>query len=246
MAFFRQKAGLTQEELGKRLGGWTKIAVSAAERGWDGKRIRKFDADEILAIASVLGVPAVALLLPPADAGTAVEYSFEAGSIPVPPVDTGALIAHVLPQYTESESPTMRAFRDRVMALGASERFFQSADVVLREVAMEVLLRARHEADEILRGTRVRAEEITSGARVRAEDLERDLQMRWRQTMGDLPEQREQLERRIDDLRAFERAYRSRLLAYLEAQVRDLKAGVGTAYESTLDDLLRNELENDT
>jgi hypothetical protein len=37
--------------------GWAKVAVSAAERSWDGKRVRKFDADEIVAIATVLGVP---------------------------------------------------------------------------------------------------------------------------------------------------------------------------------------------
>jgi hypothetical protein len=38
---------------------------------------------------------------------------------------------------------------------------------------------------------------------------------------------REELERRVDDLRAFEREYRSRLKAYLEGQLRDLEAGVG-------------------
>jgi hypothetical protein len=38
-------------------------------------------------------------------------------------------------------------------------------------------------------------------------------------------QQREELERRVDDLRAFEREYRSRLKAYLEGQMRDLEAG---------------------
>jgi hypothetical protein len=44
--------------------------------------------------------------------------------------------------------------------------------------------------------------------------------------MGSLVQQREELERRVDDLRAFEREYRSRLKAYLEGQLRDLEAGV--------------------
>ena len=35
----------------------------------------------------------------------------------------------------------------------------------------------------------------------------------------------EELERRVDDLRAFEHEYRSRLKAYLEGQLRDLEAG---------------------
>jgi hypothetical protein len=44
--------------------------------------------------------------------------------------------------------------------------------------------------------------------------------------MGSLVTSREELERRVDDLRAFEREYRSRLKAYLEGQLRDLEAGV--------------------
>jgi hypothetical protein len=44
--------------------------------------------------------------------------------------------------------------------------------------------------------------------------------------MGSLVQTREELERRVDDLRAFEREYRSRLKAYLEGQLRDLEAGV--------------------
>jgi hypothetical protein len=44
--------------------------------------------------------------------------------------------------------------------------------------------------------------------------------------MGSLVQSREELERRVDDLRAFEREYRSRLKAYLEGQLRDLEAGV--------------------
>src|SRR5260370_31560685 len=62
---FRKAAGLTQEELGERLGGWTKAAVSEAERTWDGKRIRQFVADTLAALATALGIPLLALFLPP-------------------------------------------------------------------------------------------------------------------------------------------------------------------------------------
>src|SRR5260370_36596765 len=44
--------------------------------------------------------------------------------------------------------------------------------------------------------------------------------------MGSLVQTREELERRVDDLRAFEREYRSRLKAYMEGQLRDLEVGV--------------------
>jgi len=43
--------------------------------------------------------------------------------------------------------------------------------------------------------------------------------------MKDLIQQRYELERRVDDLRAFEREYRSRLRAYFVGQLGDLDKG---------------------
>ena len=105
----------------------------------------------------------------------------------------------------------------------------QTADQAIadaRREADETLGRARREADDVLTKARRQAEQITGDARARAESLERDAQERHRQAMGSLVQTREELERRVDDLRAFEREYRSRLKAYLEGQLRDLEAGV--------------------
>src|SRR6202789_3110194 len=104
----------------------------------------------------------------------------------------------------------------------------QTADQAIadaRREADETLGRPRREADEVLTKARRQAEQITGDARARAESLERDAQERHRQAMGSLVQQREELERRVDDLRAFEREYRSRLKAYLEGLLRDLEAG---------------------
>jgi len=111
----------------------------------------------------------------------------------------------------------------RVLALAQQTADQAIADA--RREADETLGRARREADDILGKARRQAEQITSDARARAESLERDAQERHRQAMGSLVQSREELERRVDDLRAFEREYRSRLKAYLEGQLRDLEAG---------------------
>jgi DivIVA domain-containing protein len=111
----------------------------------------------------------------------------------------------------------------RVLALAQQTADQAIADA--RREADETLGRARREAEEVLGKARRQAEQITSDARARAESLERDAQERHRQAMGSLVQQREELERRVDDLRAFEREYRSRLKAYLEGQLRDLEAG---------------------
>jgi DivIVA domain-containing protein len=111
----------------------------------------------------------------------------------------------------------------RVLALAQQTADQAIADA--RREADETLNRARREADDLLTKARRQSEQITSDARARAESLERDAQERHRQAMGSLVQSREELERRVDDLRAFEREYRSRLKAYLEGQLRDLEAG---------------------
>ena len=213
---YRKAAGLTQEQLGERLGGWSGASVSAAERSWEGKRVRKFDADELVQIAAALGVPVPALLLPPPDAGTAVRYTFETGT--GVPSSLPDLLGLIMPSYG-GETPVMAAFRERILAIGASRHIYRELE--------EILGRARYEADRILTKSRQQSEQITGDARARAEALERDVQDRYRQAMSSLVQSREELERRVDDLRAFERAYRSRLLEYLEGQIHDLRAGAG-------------------
>jgi len=125
----------------------------------------------------------------------------------------------VMSMHTEDSMDTAA----RVLALAQQTADQAIADA--RREADETLGRARREADDILGKARRQAEQITSDARARAESLERDAQERHRQAMGSLVQQREELERRVDDLRAFEREYRSRLKAYLEGQLRDLEAG---------------------
>lgn len=76
MARWRKAMGMTQEELGAELGGWTKGAVSAAEKTWDGKegRGRKFDVDLICELASICGVPVGAFFIPPPEDRETVRY----------------------------------------------------------------------------------------------------------------------------------------------------------------------------
>jgi hypothetical protein len=86
--------------------------------------------------------------------------------------------------------------------------------------------KARAETEEILAEARRHAEQITMEAAATAMALERDAQEQHRRAMGTLAQQVEELERRVDDLRAFEREYRARLQTWLESQVRELWEGV--------------------
>jgi cell division septum initiation protein DivIVA len=110
--------------------------------------------------------------------------------------------------------------------MNAAQEQAERAITSARTEAEKTLIAARTEADEVLTKTRRQSQQITGDARARAEILDRDAQQRHRQAMGSLVLSREELERRVDDLRAFEREYRSRFKAYLEGQLRDLEASI--------------------
>ncbi|WP_084956634.1 DivIVA domain-containing protein [Thermoactinospora rubra] len=110
----------------------------------------------------------------------------------------------------------------RVLALAQQTADQAIADA--RREADETVTRARREADDILTKARRQAEQVIGDARARAETLERDAQERHRQAMGSLVQTRDELERKVEELRSFEREYRSRLKLYLEQQLAELNA----------------------
>jgi hypothetical protein len=63
---------------------------------------------------------------------------------------------------------------------------------------------------------------IISEARAQARALEQDAQEQYRKALGALEGEREELARRVDELRAFEREYRTRLQVFMEGQLLDL------------------------
>ena len=73
IAWLRREAEMTQRDLGDEIG-WSNVSVSEAERSWDGKRTREFDADTLAALALAFGVPITAFFLPPLDDGRKVNY----------------------------------------------------------------------------------------------------------------------------------------------------------------------------
>jgi DivIVA domain-containing protein len=81
---------------------------------------------------------------------------------------------------------------------------------------------ARREADKLLSESRSKAEELTREARAKADALERDARQRHQEAMGGLDAKRTALQKHIEELKQFEREYRTRLKAYLESQLRDL------------------------
>src|SRR5918911_2940152 len=92
-----------------------------------------------------------------------------------------------------------------------------------QQTADQAIAEARGEANKIIGEARAKAEAMERDARAKAHAMERDAQQKHQQAIGSLESQRVLLERKVDDLRAFEREYRSRLKSYLEGQLRQLE-----------------------
>ena len=96
-----------------------------------------------------------------------------------------------------------------------------------RSEAESTLVKARSEAESTLSGARAEAESTLGAAQAKAARVDEDIASRIQAATGGLEEQRRVLEVRIEELRAFEREYRTRLKAYLEIQLRDLDSKQG-------------------
>lgn len=111
------------------------------------------------------------------------------------------------------------------------------ADGMLSEArtkSEQLLSEARSKADSMVNESRTRAETMLNDARTRAEtlerqardkaaSLERDAQRKHAEVMGNITNEKNALEKKIETLRTFEREYRTRLQTYLESQLRELQ-----------------------
>jgi DivIVA domain-containing protein len=100
------------------------------------------------------------------------------------------------------------------------------------ETATGILALAQRTADEHIAEARTQADRIIGEARTRADHLKREADDKHRQMIGSLESERSNLERKVEELRSFEREYRSRLKSYIENQLREL---VGRGSEAPSD-----------
>lgn len=105
---------------------------------------------------------------------------------------------------------------------GDAEREALRTLVLAQRTADAAVAEARSEATSMLEQARAESERLDREARERTEALDRDAEARHQQAVGGLVEVRRALEQRIEDLRQFEREYRSRLRAYLQTQLHEL------------------------
>jgi DivIVA domain-containing protein len=120
---------------------------------------------------------------------------------------------------------------ERLTAEAKSEADSMLSDA--RNKSEQLLSEARTKSDALVNDARSRAETMLNDARTRAETLERqsrdkaatlvgDAERKQSEIIGSITRDKSVLEKKIDELRTFEREYRTRLKTYLESQLRDL------------------------
>jgi DivIVA domain-containing protein len=120
---------------------------------------------------------------------------------------------------------------ERLTAEAKSEADTMLSDA--RSKSEQLLSDARSKSDGLVNDARSRAETMLNDARTRAETLERqsrdkaatlvgDAERKQAEIIGTITRDKSVLEKKIDELRTFEREYRTRLKTYLETQLRDL------------------------
>lgn len=88
-----------------------------------------------------------------------------------------------------------------------------------------LLTEAKNRSESMISEAMGKAEALERDSRVRAEAMDREAQSKYSQAMGTLTEQRTTLEKKIDDLRIYEREYRSRLKSWITDQLSQLGDG---------------------
>ena len=101
-----------------------------------------------------------------------------------------------------------------------------------RTKSEQLLSEARAKSDTMVNDARTRAETLERQSRDKATTLERDAQRQHSEVLGQVQAERSALEKKIDELRTFEREYRTRLKTFLESSLREL-GDRGSAAPST-------------
>ncbi|MDT7716120.1 MAG: hypothetical protein QOH09_2112 [Pseudonocardiales bacterium] len=97
-----------------------------------------------------------------------------------------------------------------------------------RAKAEGMVTEARTRAETMLNDARSRAETLDRQSREKAASLERDAARKHTEILGSINQEKSTLDKKIDELRTFEREYRTHLKTYLASQLRELD-GRGSA-----------------
>ena len=127
-------------------------------------------------------------------------------------------------EKAEAEAKAAEASKKKDVEPVAPVAAAPAASTPSAESAAGLLAMAQQMHDRHVAEGQAQKDKIIAEAQIEASSLVNDAQEKSRKILGALEQQRSVLERKVEQLRGFERDYRSRLKAYIEGQLRDLDA----------------------
>jgi DivIVA domain-containing protein len=195
---------------------------------------RGYDEDEVDAFLDLVEAELARLIEENNDLKAQVdEVQTKPGGPPVQPIHPPpvAVPAGPPPGMGAPEGPPDHGQAVKMLALAQETAEKYVADA--KSEADRLVAEARSKSEQMVSESRTKADAMLSDARTRSESMERDARSKAQTLVNDaerkhaelvsgLEQKKGVLEKRIEELRTFEREYRIRLKSYLETQLRDL------------------------
>jgi len=183
---------------------------------------RGYDEDEVDAFLDVVEAELSRLIEENADL-TARLTEFEAGGSPAPKAVAAPVAQAPAPAPTpaapvSSEAVATQAARLLGLAQETADRLTDEA----KAESDKLLADARNQSDALVSDATTRAEAAERDSRIKAEALDAQAKARYDETIGKLADEKVGLEKKIEDLRKYEREYRGRLKSWISDQLSHL------------------------
>lgn len=131
-------------------------------------------------------------------------------------------LAASLATISELKDQLAAAYSDGAAASAAAAVNASPAEQGVASV--RILELAQRTADEAVAAARIESEQLLSVATATSEELVSEAKTNVANITREFESQRVAMERRVEELRAYEREYRGRLRSYLEGQLRELES----------------------
>lgn len=147
--------------------------------------------------------------------------------------------------HREAKSMMSEAQRESQMMMSEAQRESQTMMSEAQRESQTLVSKAQRDAETMVNEARTQAEDLVGQARDKAERLEIETEQERQKVMSVLENKRSSLLKHIEELKTFEREYRTRLKLYLESQLRDLNGQQGASEDETFDQAVAESVENE-
>ncbi|HLU28158.1 MAG TPA: DivIVA domain-containing protein [Glycomyces sp.] len=147
--------------------------------------------------------------------------------------------------HREAKSMMSEAQRESQMMMSEAQRESQTMMSEAQRESQTLVSKAQRDAETMVNEARTQAEDLVGQARDKAERLEIETEQERQKVMSVLENKRSSLLKHIEELKTFEREYRTRLKLYLESQLRDLDGQQGASEEEAFEQAVVESVENE-